>query len=99
MQTMYEQRSGVELNAGAPKLLWVAMGMQKGEGAPGWSNGYILHNYWGASDFDNEAAQAMAVQDIKNSAKEFLHHPRYALWFYAENLQASGMIPLMNALP
>ena len=93
MQTMYEQRSGVELNAGAPKLLWVAMGMQKGEGAPGWSNGYILHNYWGASDFDNEAAQAMAVQDIKNSAKEFLHHPRYALWFYAEKFASQWNDP------
>lgn len=93
VQTMYEQRSGVELNAGAPKLLWVAMGMQKGEGAPGWSNGYILHNYWGASDFDNEAAQAMAVQDIKNSAKEFLHHPRYALWFYAEKFASQWNDP------
>lgn len=93
VQRMYEQRSGVQLNAGAPKLLWVAMGMQKGEGAPGWSNGYILHNYWGVSDFDNEVAQAMAVQDIKTSAKEFVHHPKYAIRFYVEKFTSQWNDP------
>lgn len=99
LRTFYEQRSGVAINDGAPMILYVAMGMQKGEGAPGWSNGYILHNYWGASDFDAEASTAMAVQDIRTSAKEFVDNPGYAFRFYVEKLPASGTIPPTSALP
>lgn len=93
LRKSYELRSGVELNQGAPMLLYVAMGMQKGEGAPGWSNGYILHNYWGVSDFDNEVSEAMAKQDIRNSASEFLHHPKYALRFYMEKFTSQWNDP------
>ena len=82
LRSSYEARSGIELNQGAPMLLYVAMGMQQGEGAPGWSNGYILHNYWGVSDFDYAASEAMAKQDIRTSASEFVHHPKYALRFF-----------------
>ena len=82
LRSSYEARSGIELNQGAPMLLYVAMGMQQGEGAPGWSNGYILHNYWGVSDFDYAASETMAKQDIRTSASEFVHHPKYALRFF-----------------
>ena len=93
LRKSYEVRSGVELNEGAPMLLYVAMGMQQGEGAPGWSNGYILHNYWGVSDFDNEVSAAMAKQDIRNSVSEFLHHPKYALRFYVEKFTSQWNDP------
>lgn len=93
LRTVYEQRSGVEMNEGAPMVLYVAMGMQKGEGAPGWSNGYILHNYWGASEFDEEAATAMAIQDIKTSARDFLDRPGYALRFYGEKFTSQWNDP------
>lgn len=82
LRSSYETRSGIELNQGAPMLLYVAMGLQQGEGAPGWSNGYILHNYWGEADFDYETSESLAKQDIKASASEFLHHPKYALRFF-----------------
>lgn len=93
LTAVYENRSGETINDGAPKLLWVAMGMQKGEGAPGWSNGYILHNYWGASEFDEEAATAMAIQDIKTSARDFLDRPGYALRFYGEKFTSQWNDP------
>ncbi len=93
LRTFYEQRSGVAINDGAPMILYVAMGMQKGEGAPGWSNGYILHNYWGASDFDAEASTAMAVQDIRTSAKEFVDNPGYAFRFYVEKFTSQWNDP------
>ncbi len=82
LRSYYEERSGLTLNQGAPMLLYVAMGMQQGEGAPGWSNGYILHNYWGEADFDYQTSEALAKQDIKASLKEFVHHPKYALRFF-----------------
>ena len=93
LRTVYEQRSGVELNDGAPMLLYVAMGMQKGEGAPGWSNGYILHNYWGESDFDAEASTAMAVQDIRASLEGFAEDPWYAVRFYMEKFTSQWNDP------
>lgn len=91
--TVYEQRSGVEINDGAPMILYVAMGMQKGEGAPGWSNGYILHNYWGESDFDSEASTAMAIQDIQTSVDGFVEDPLYAFRFYVEKFTSQWNDP------
>lgn len=93
LRTVYEQRSGVEINDGAPMILYVAMGMQKGEGAPGWSNGYILHNYWGESDFDSEASTAMAIRDIGDSVDGFVENPGYAFWFYVEKFTSQWNDP------
>ena len=93
LRTVYEQRSGVEINDGAPMILYVAMGMQKGEGAPGWSNGYILHNYWGESDFDSEASTAMAIRDIGDSVDGFVENPGYAFWFYMEKFTSQWNDP------
>lgn len=84
LHTVYERRAGITLNKGAPMILYVAMGMQEGEGAPGWSNGYILHAYWGASDFDGEKASNMAVEDIRASLGKFKRDPLYAGWFFRE---------------
>ncbi len=84
LHSVYEQRSGITLNEGAPMILYVAMGLQEGDGAPGWSNGYILHAYWGASDFDGEKASAMAVEDIRASLGKFRGDPSYAGWFFRE---------------
>ena len=93
LRTVYEQRSGEQINDGAPMLLYVAMGMQKGEGAPGWSNGYILHNYWGESEFDAEASTAMAVQDIEASMEGFAEDPWYAVRFYTEKFTSQWNDP------
>ena len=93
LRTVYEQRSGEQINDGAPMLLYVAMGMQKGEGAPGWSNGYILHNYWGESEFDSEASTAMAVRDIEASVEGFAEDPWYAVRFYTEKFTSQWNDP------
>ncbi|NBK92220.1 hypothetical protein D5278_09600 [bacterium 1XD21-13] len=93
LRSLYEERSGVCLNEGAPMILYVAMGMQKGEGAPGWSNGYILHAYWGASEFDGELATAMALEDIRSSVAGFRSAPLYALEFYREKFTSQWNDP------
>lgn len=74
-------------------LLYVAMGLQQGEGAPGWSNGYILHNYWGEADFDYETSETIAKQDIRTSVSEFVHHPKYALRFFLEKFTSEWNDP------
>ncbi len=93
LRALYEERSGVSLNEGAPMVLYVAMGMQKGEGAPGWSNGYILHAYWGASEFDGEMASAMAMEDIRASVSGFRSAPLYAAEFYREKFTSQWNDP------
>lgn len=84
LNTYYENRADLTLNDGAPMILWVAMGLQDTAGAPGWSNGYILHAYWGECDFDGEAAAAMGKADIKNSFSRFRAEPAYAGAFFLE---------------
>ena len=91
--SLYEERSGVSLNEGAPMILYVAMGMQKGEGAPGWSNGYILHAYWGASEFDSDLASAIALEDIRASVSGFRSDPLYMAEFYREKFTSQWNDP------
>ena len=43
LRGLYQYRSGIEINEGAPMILYMAMGMQEGGVAPGWYNSYILH--------------------------------------------------------
>ncbi len=93
LRTVYEKRADIQLNEGAPMILYVAMGMQKGEGAPGWSNGYILHAYWGASEFDGELASAMAVEDIRASLSGFGSDLGYACEFYREKFTSQWNDP------
>lgn len=93
LRTVYEKRADIQLNEGAPMILYVAMGMQKGDGAPGWSNGYILHAYWGASEFDGELATAMAVEDIQTSLSGFRSDLGYAAEFYREKFTSQWNDP------
>lgn len=55
LNTFYEKCSGIEINEGAPKILWVAMGLQEGNLAPGWYNKYTLNTYT-QSDYDEGKA-------------------------------------------
>lgn len=84
LHTVYEKRANLTINDGAPMILYVAMGLQDTAGAPGWSNGYILHAYWGACDFDGEAAAAMGREDIHQSLQKFKADPAYAGGFFLE---------------
>jgi hypothetical protein len=93
LRTVYEKRADITMNDGAPMILYVAMGLQQGEGAPGWSNGYILHAYWGVSDFDSEAATAMGIEDIKSSIKGFEEDPLYAGSFFSEKFASQWNDP------
>lgn len=92
LRTLYEVRADIELNDGAPMILYVAMGMQEGS-APGWYNNYVLHIYWGETDFDGEAATEMAVSDIKKRARYFMENPAYAGNFYMDKFTSQWNNP------
>ena len=69
VQTMYEQRSGVELNAGAPKTLIT------------------------------RPLRLWRFRILRIQRRSSCIIPGTRCGFMRKNLQASGMIPLMNALP
>lgn len=93
LRSFYEERAGIQLNEGAPMILYVAMGMQEGPCAPGWTNGYILHAYWGESEFDGELAVDMALRDIRASVSGFRSDPLYAVKFYREKFTSQWNDP------
>lgn len=81
IKKQYELRSGYEIGDGVSPLLHIAMGMQEGEMAEGWYNGYILGTFWDhGEDFDESARQASL--DIQSSVRHFLENPAYAVKFY-----------------
>ena len=79
--SLYEQRSGIELTAGMPKVMWVAMGMQEGERAEGWYNAFNYDTFR-ETGCDAEKSSEIAKSAIKKSAIAFWEHPGYAAEFY-----------------
>lgn len=82
LRKIYEVRADLSMNRGAPMLLYVAMGMQEAPASAGWSNAYILHNYWGEADFDYDLSTEIAKADIRKSLEGFQADPLYMLDFY-----------------
>lgn len=79
----YEQRSGYELSDGMPKIMWVAMGMQEGERAEGWYNGFNYDTFY-ESGCNPETSSFIAKKEIKNSISKFVENPEYAIKFYVK---------------
>lgn len=77
----YQARSGYSITAGSPPILHIAMGMQEGERAPGWYNGYVSRVFDGVEKNYDEATE-QAKQDIANRLGDFARDPLYALQFY-----------------
>ncbi|MFV0413800.1 MAG: hypothetical protein ACK5L3_11135 [Oscillospiraceae bacterium] len=77
----YEIRSGYEIEAGSPAILHIAMGMQEGERAPGWFNGYVLKEFDGVTK-NYQAAKEQAGKDIAERLATFSKDPAYAARFY-----------------
>lgn len=81
LYSIYEHRSGEKKNDGAPKILWVAMGLQEGFIAEGWYNGYSLFPYID-SGYDSEEMTEQAKQSIKDSLHTFNNSPQYFVKFF-----------------
>ena len=57
----YSARSGIELEKGASKLLWIAMGMQKGPLAEGWYDVSLI-------DMMNEASETGKTEKYRRQS-------------------------------
>ena len=83
--SFYEFRSEMEISDGMPKSLWIAMGMQEGERAEGWYNGFNTLTFWD-SGCDIPASDAIAKEAIQASLQKFRDNPGYALQFYYKKI-------------
>lgn len=97
VKKQYEIRSGYEMEGGASPLMHIAMGMQEGEMAEGWYNGYILSSFWDCDEDFQKSADA-AAQDIRDSFNNFISHPAYALKFYYRKIVSQWNNPTYECL-
>lgn len=97
LTAFYEHRSGLTLESGMPKSLWVAMGMQEGERAEGWYNEFNFDTYVN-SDCDPVASDAIAKEAIAESMQHFQKDPAYAVRFYLRKTLSQWNEPTYEAL-
>ena len=97
LTAFYEHRSGLTIESGMPKSLWVAMGMQEGERAEGWYNEFNFNTYVN-SDCDPAASDAMAREAIGESLQQFQKDPAYAARFYLKKTLSQWNEPTYEAL-
>ena len=97
LTAFYEHRSGIPIESGMPKSLWVAMGMQEGERAEGWYNGFNFDTYVN-SDCDPVVSDAIAREAITESLQHFQKDPVYAARFYLRKTLSQWNEPTYEAL-
>lgn len=82
----YEKVSGKEIYKGAPKSLYVAMGLQEGKmdrgcGTNGWYNAYNV-GVLGETEYDFDKADEIAQENIKERIEDFKKHPKKIIPFF-----------------
>ena len=97
LEKYYSARSGIALEKGASKLLWIAMGMQKGPLAEGWYDVSLI-------DMMNEASETgktegeVALNHIQESLKGFSENKKGAVEFYYHKIVSQWNEPSFEAL-
>jgi len=79
------------------KIAWLAMGFQNSSRAEGWYNGYIESSYKKAN-FDRDAQEMMAKENIKERVSYFKKHKREALKFFRHKTVSQWNDPTFQSL-
>lgn len=79
----YQNQSGYFIEEGTPKVLWLAMGLQEGNAAPGWYNGFP-YKALESVDFDTERAAEIGKVAVQEALSGFIRHPAHAVKFFME---------------
>ena len=97
MTDFTENLTGVRSEGGIPKVLFLAMGLQESELAPGWWNGYhdniFIHN-----EFDVEASREIGIRNIKKRVKKMQNDPSYAADFFLKKLLSEWSEPTYESI-
>ena len=90
LEKYYSARSGIALEKGASKLLWIAMGMQKGPLAEGWYDVSLIDMMNEASDTGKTEGE-VALNHIQESLKGLVKIKKEQLSFIITRLFHNGM--------
>ncbi len=95
------EKFGYSFGKGIPKIGWIAMGLQdtETEGSvkfPGWWNGFTKSIIYGTNN-DYEEMQHLSVESIGERLNVFIHHPSYAMKFFAKKISSEWCAPDFNA--
>lgn len=92
-----EKISQTNLDSGMPAVAWVTMGLQEGELAPGWYNGYIQEAYQEGNTVTQEVSD-IAVSDLKERLSYFKEHPKYTAEFFSKKIISGWCEPTFESL-
>lgn len=97
LNVSYALRSGYPATNGAPKIIWIAMGMQDNEDGPGTFNNYqtIL---LGSVNQDERAAAELAKENLKENLTHFANDPAYAKYFFKTKILMQWTEPTFETL-
>jgi len=76
-----EKTTGYKLGKGVSSYAFIAMGLQEGEFAPGWYNGYNLYTYIDNGS-DTEVQTEIAKEEIANRLQVFASDLPYTFQFF-----------------
>ena len=86
----------VKMPEGISPWSYLAMGMQEGERAPGWYNGYINENYTN-SEYNGIKQKENAIVQIRKRIGEFKTSPQRAVRFYLRKIASEWNNPTFEA--
>lgn len=96
VNSYYEKQSGSKISDGAPKLLWIAMGLQNGDAAEGWYNGF---NWLTFVDYpDSKDSEIIAKNSIKESLNSFKENPKHAVKFFYKKIISQWSEPTYQSI-
>ncbi len=81
----YYEKLGGEDITGAPSILWLAMGMQDSQRAPGWYTAFN-DNVFRSTGYDAEKASLIGRQQIAERVQYFIENPEYTAEFYSKKM-------------
>lgn len=91
-----EKITGYELDNPISSWVWIAMGLQESELAPGWWNGY-LHTSYEDANGDVMLQEILAKESIKNSITKFKNNPNYTFDFFSKKISSTWANPSFQA--
>ena len=90
--TFIENKTGLKMSDGTSYWSYVAMGLQEGERAPGWYNGYNNDSY--AECNNNTALQTEKAKDYIDNRLEFMNdNPDYTKEFFNKKIASEWNNP------
>lgn len=99
INAVYEWESGIPLEPGEPKILWIAMGIDPENqwNAPGWYNGYNDFTF-GKAEFNADRAAEMAKASIRGSISYHISHPGEAAGYFGRKITSVWCDPLFQSI-